>query len=269
MSDRGVAIAAGAALLAVVIAGFFLIGAMSMAGERHPSERRIFFGDRPPAAPRTVEQIQRRVPFALRPFVPLQRNVAVGVREAAGYVLLLLGVAAAVVFGRDQVIAAYRASLGGWRQVGRVALLGAALLAVVVSATFLSFVVLIGSFARAIGFGAAIGGGGFRVAAGLVQLVVTGVSAGLLIVALVALIGFTGAAWRLGDVILSARPLARLGRAAPATVVAVAGATLMYLLAQIPIVGPIIGVVAVAYGLGSAAAARLGQAPTATAGPAT
>ncbi len=264
MSDRGVAIAAGAALLAVVVAGFLLVGAMGAAGDVRGDVRpRIFFGARPPAPARTVEQIQDRVPLAVRPFVAVQRNVAVAAREAAGYVLLLLGVAAAIVFARQQVVACYQVSLGGWRSVARVALLGGALLALSVSAVFLAFVVLVGSVGRAAGVAAPLGAVG--VATGLVQLVVTALAAGLLILAIVALVGFTGSAWRLGDVLLSGRPTARVAQAAPPALVAVVGATLIYLLAQIPQVGPIIGTVAMAYGLGAAAAARLGQRSVETA----
>ncbi len=264
MSDRGVAIAAGAALLAVVIAGFLLVGAMGAAGERAGVRPRIFFGERPPAAARTVEQLQERVPAPLRAFVPLQRDVAVAARDAAGYVLLLLGVAAVVVFARQQAAACYRASLGGWRSILRVGLLGLALVAVVVSAVFLTFVVLIGSLAAAADTGAVIRSGQ-GVAAGFVQLSVTGLAAGLLVVALVSLVGFTGTAWRLGDALLAVRPLARVGQGAPPALIALGGATLIYLLAQLPGLGPIIGVVALAFGLGSAAAARLGHAGSATA----
>ncbi len=260
MSDRGVAIAAGAALLAVVVAGFLFVGAMGAAGQTGTDVRpRIFFGPRPPAAARTVEQIQARVPLAIRPLVPLQRNVAFAAHDAARYVLLLLGVAAVVVFAREQVVACYRASLGGWRSIVRVALLGVALLGLIASAAFLSFVVLLGSFARAAGAAGTVRAGGLGVATGLVQFTVTAMAAGLLIVAIVALVGFAGSAWRLADVLLSAGPGGRIAQAAPGALVAVAGATLIYLLAQLPIVGTIIAIVAIAYGLGSAAAARLGH----------
>lgn len=266
MSDRGIAIAGGAAVLAVVIAGFLLVGALGAAGQSAQDVRpRIFFGPRPPAAARTVDQIQSRVPLVVRPFVPLQRNVAVAARDAAGYVLLLLGVAAVVTFAREQVVACYRASLGGWRSVARVALIGAALLALIASAVFLSFVVLLGSFARVAGAGGTVVTTGLGVSTGLVQFTVTAMAAGLLIVAVVTLVGFAGSAWRLADVLVSAGPGARIAQAAPGGLVAVAGATLIYLLAQLPIIGAIIAIVAIAYGLGSAAAARLGHGATATA----
>ncbi|MDE3101710.1 MAG: hypothetical protein KGJ98_05680 [Chloroflexota bacterium] len=264
MSDRGVAIAAGAALLAVVIAGFLFVGAMGAAGQSGAVARpRLFFGTHPPAAARTVEQIQSRLPVVVRPLVPMQRSVAVAAHDAASYVLLLLGVAAVVVFAREQVVACYRASLGGWRAVLRVALLGIALLALIASAAFLSFVVLLGSFARAAGTARVIGGGGLGVATGLVQFTVTAMAAGLLIVTIVTLVGFAGSAWRLADILLSTGPGARIAQAAPSPLIAVAGATLIYLLAQLPIVGAIIAIIAVAYGLGSAAAARLGHTTSA------
>ncbi len=256
MSERTVAIAGGIAFLGIVIAGFLLIGAMTAPADRRADVRpRIFFGDRPPAAARTLDQIEERLPLQLRAFLPVERNVAIAARDAARYVLLLLGIAAVMVFAREHVVAAYRSLLGGPRALLRAALLGLALLAVAVSVTFLLFVVMLGSFAEPRGSGT------FGITVGIAQLGVTVLSAGLLIVAVIALIGFTGAAWRLGDAALSLGPLRRIGQAAPATLVVVVSATLIYLLAQIQVVGSIITIAAIAFGLGSAAAARLAHAP--------
>lgn len=108
-------------------------------------------------------------------------------------------------------------------------------------------------------------GGGRGVAAGFIQLAVTGLAAAGLAAAIVSLVGFTGSAWRLGEVLLRARPLAGPAETVPQPLVALAGATLIYLLAQLPAVGPIIGVVAIAYGLGSAAAAQLAHGASAAA----
>jgi hypothetical protein len=256
MNERNVAIAAGVAFLAIVVTGFLLIGAVSAAPDRTSDARpRVFFGDRPPAAARTLDQLEERMPAEVRALLPIQRNVAIAARDAARYVLLLLGIGAVMVFARGQVVAAYRALLGGPAAVARAGLLGLALLAVAASATFLVFVALLGSFAEARGAGT------FGIRVGVAQLGVTILSAGLLIVAVVALIGFAAAAWRLGDAALSLGPLRRLGQTMPATLVVVASATLIYLLAQIPLVGSIITIAAIAFGLGSAAAARLAHAP--------
>lgn len=256
MSDRGVAIAGGIALLGIVIAGFLLIGAMSAPADQRAEVRpRIFFGDRPPAAARTLDQLQEQLPIQVRALLPVQRSVAIAAREAARYVLLLLGMAAVMVFARDRVVAAYRALLGGPPALARAALLGLALLALGVSAAFLVFVVLLGSFAEP------RGGGTLGIHVGIAQLGVTILSAGLLLAAVVTLIGFTGAAWRLGDAALALGPLRRIGQSVPATLVAVVPATLIYLLAQIPVLGSIITIAAIAFGLGSVAAARLAHAP--------
>lgn len=256
MNERGVAIAAGIAFLGIVIAGFLLIGALSASPDGGADLRpRVFFGERPPAAARTVDQLQQRLPFQLRALLPVQRNVAIAARDAARYVLLLFGIAGVMVFAREHVVAAYRALLGGPRAVVRAGLLGLALLALSVSGAFLLFVVLIGSFAQG------RSGGAFGVAVGTAQLGVTILSAALLIVAVIALIGFTGAAWRLGDALVSLGPLRRFGQSMPATIIVIACATLIYLLAQIPLVGSIITIAAISFGLGSAAAARLAHAP--------
>src|SRR2546430_17628461 len=76
----------------------------------------IFFSPRssPPPA-RTVVEAQRDLPAPLQPIVPVQRGLTDTTRDAAGYLLILLGTSAALVLARDQVGSTYRASLGGWR----------------------------------------------------------------------------------------------------------------------------------------------------------
>lgn len=258
MTDRGIATVVGSALLALVIAGLLAVGAMSGSEQRRGDARtRIFFGDRPPAV-RTVEQVQARVPLVVRPLVPVQREVAGGAREAAGYVLLLIGVTAALVFAREQVVASYRASLGGWRAIARVWMLGLALLALIASATFLLAVVLLGSFVSGEGTFARAAFGSLAAAALLTAILVAAVA---IVVGMVALVGSSGAFWRLGDAILSVPALARFGRAAPPAFVAGLGATVVYLLAQAPVIGRPVAILALAYAIGSVAAARLGHAP--------
>lgn len=265
MTDRGIAVLAGAIVLAAVVGGFLVIGALGTQPERRGEFRsRFFFGDRPPPAARTIEQVQDRVPQPLRALVAPQRQVAGAFREAAGYLLLVLAVAAALVFGRDQVVAAYRASLGGWRAQARVLALGIALLAIIASAVFLSAVVLLGSLAGPAG---PVGPGGPGALGALLQLVVTAVSVVAVIVAIVALVGFAAASWRLGDAIVSIGPLARIGQAAPSAIVALLGATVVYVLTQLPAIGPLIALVALAYAIGSAATARIAHVTATPAGP--
>lgn len=273
MTDRGIFVIAGAIVLAGVIGGLLLVGAVSAQPERRGEFRaRVFFGDRPPPAARTIEQVQERVPAAVRPLVPVQRELAGAFREAASYLLVLIGVAAALVFARGQVAATYRASLGGWRTQTRVLLLGGAVLAVIVSSLFLVFVVMLGTVAGVDRAGGGPGpipvpGPGAGIALGpLLQVGVTAASVALVLVALVALIGLAAAAWRIGDAIVSSRPLARISQGAPATLVALLGVSVVYVLTQLPVIGPLVLLGTVAYALGLVAAARLAPA-AATPGP--
>lgn len=261
MTDRGL----GALLVAVVLAAVLgLVLFVGAAGARSAGtgavEPRVFFGDRPPPAARTVAQIQERVPPAVRPLVPVQRQVAVAFREAAAYLLVLMSVGAALLFARGPVLAAYRATLGGWRAHLRALGLGVALLAVIGSALFLMFTSMLGVVA---GPAARFEGarGGFSLGpASLLQVGITAIAVAIVLIAIVAAVGAAAAAWRLGDALLSLRPLARLGRATPPMLIGLLGASLVYLITQLPVVGDLALVLAIAYALGIVAAARLAPA---------
>lgn len=271
MTDRGIFVIAGAILLAGVIGALLLVGAVSAQTERRGESRgRVFFGDRPPPAARTIEQVQERVPSPIRVLVPVQRQIAGAFRDAASYLLLLIGVAAALVFAREQVVAGYRSSLGGWRTHLRVLVLGGALLALAASAAFLSFVVLLGTLTAPLGPGVAVDPArpvGMAIFGPLLQVAVTAVSVAIVLVALVALVGLAAASWRIGDAIMSSRFVARVVQGAPATLVALLGVSLIYLLAQIPMIGTVIAVSTIAYAIGLVAAARLRSATTPAASP--
>lgn len=262
MSDRGL----GALLVAIVLAAVLgLVLFVGAAGARSVGtgavEPRVFFGDRPPPAARTVAQIQERVPPAMRPLVPVQRQVAVAFREAAAYLLVLMSVGAALLFARGPVLAAYRATLGGWRAHLRALGLGVALLAVIGSALFLMFTSMLGVVAGpATRFEGARGGFSLGPAS-LLQVGITAIAVAIVLIAIIAAVGAAAASWRLGDAILSLRPLARFGRATPPMLIALLGASLVYLVTQLPIVGNLALVLAVAYALGTVAAARLAPAP--------
>lgn len=264
MSDRGI----GALLVGVVLAAVLgLVLFVGAAGARSAGtgavEPRVFFGDRPPPAARTVAQIQERVPPAVRPLVPVQRQVAVAFREAAAYLLVLMSVGAALVFARGPVLAAYRATLGGWRAHLRALGLGVALLAVIGSALFLMFTSMLGVVAGpAVRFDGAARGGFSLGPASLLQVGITAIAVAIVLIAIVAAVGAAAAAWRLGDAILSLRPLARFGRATPPILIALLGASLVYLVTQLPVVGNLALVLATAYALGAVAAARLAPSPT-------
>lgn len=250
MPQRDALLVLAAVILAVGVAAVLLVGAVGTpAREARP---RFFVGRQPPPPERSIEQLERAVPPEVRAFVPLQRQVAATAGDAAGYLLVLLGVSASLVLAREGVLASYRASLGGWRTQLRLAGTGAAIVALVASASFLAFVVLVGAAATVAGPRGPFGGPQPFLQGGLVALTV-----GLVFVGLIALVGFAAASWRLGDALLSLRPLARWSSAVPRPLVALIGASLIYLAAQLPTVGAAIAFGAIAYALGAVITARL------------
>jgi hypothetical protein len=270
VSDRGVAAAAIAFVIAVTLGALLFVGAAGARGVRAGDvDARVFFGDRPPPAARTIAQIQERVPGAVRPLVPVQRQVAFAFSEAAGYLLVLLGVATALVFARGPVVAGYRASLGGWRTQLRALALGGALMAVIASALFLVFVVMLGVVAGPPGAAlqtpvgpGGVGRAGFALGpASLLQVGITAIAVAVVLIAVVGAVGLAAASWRIGDKVMSLRQLARFGQSVPPTLMALLGVSLIYVLTQIPIIGPVVMIGAVAYALGIVAAARLAPAP--------
>lgn len=211
---------------------------------------RIFFDFRntPPPARAIIDAQRRAGPLA--PVVPLQRGVSDGARDAAGLLLVVLVTAATLVIGHDRVVSAYRASLGGWRTQMRVLLTGVAVLGLGFSATALAWVVYLGYVATN------ARGAPFGVPAAL-QL---GLAAfGVIVVVLLAVlaVGFSATAWRVGDALFLPRPLARYHAAVPSPVIAVFGATLLYLAWQLPLVGAIALAAVIAYALGAVVTARL------------
>ena len=83
-------------------------------------------------------------------------------------------------------------------------------------------------------------------------------AAGLL---LITLVGFAAASWRLGDAILGTRALSRWATGIPGPLVALIGATILYVLMQLPAVGGIVAVAVIAYALGAVVVARIGPSP--------
>ncbi len=246
-------------VIAVGIAGLLAISTLTAPprGEGRPA---FFFGQGRMPQSRPLEFIQRQAPEPIRPIVPLQRGISDSARDAAGYLLVLLGVSASLVLAREPVLASYRSTLGGWRTQARVIGTGVAVVLLLASSTFLLTVVLLSAVSQVPPFGR----GGFDspfalqsmlLQAGLLTVVVAIVFAGI-----VALIGLSAASWRLGDAILGSRWLARWGSRVPAPLVAVIGVTLIYLVAQAPVAGPVIALLTVAYALGAVVTARLGHA---------
>ncbi|HZP95446.1 MAG TPA: hypothetical protein VFC31_03785 [Candidatus Limnocylindria bacterium] len=257
MTRRDALVVLGALVLAIGVSTVLYVGAVATepgttarATELRPARPRIFFdfrGTPPPA--RTIADAQDRV-GPLGAIVPFQRNVSDGARDAAGFLLVILVTATTLVLANDRVVSAYRASLGGWRTQVRVLLAGFAMLGLGFSATALAWVVYLGYVATN------ARGGPFGVPAAL-QLGLAAFGVILVFLLVVLAVGFSAAAWRLGDAIFRPRALARFGSTIPAPAIALIGATLLYLVWQIPAIGPLTLLAVVAYSLGAVVSARL------------
>jgi hypothetical protein len=248
MKQRDALIVLGAVMLAVAVSAILLASSL---GAVASAERRIFFDPRtsPPPA-RTIVETQRGLPEALQPIVPVQRGLTDRTRDAAGYLLILLATSAALVFAHDQVVGTYRASLGGWRSQLRVLLSGLAIVGVGASAAALTWIVFLGSV------GTLRSAGLIGVPAAL-QVGLAAFSVVLVLVGLAALVGFAATSWRLGDALFQLRVLRRYTGRVPAPLIALLGATLIYIAWQIPYLGALAVLGALAYALGAVVTARL------------
>jgi hypothetical protein len=256
MTGRDTVFALGAIVVAIAVATILLVGSMASATDQSGPQRFFFvnFGNRPqPVRPAVVSG---DLPVPLRAVVPFQRGVSDTARDAAGYLLVVIGVSAVLVLGREPVLGAYRAARGGWRDQLRVLGTGVAVLLLLASATFLGGVVLLGALAA--GFRDAPAGIQFGLQVGLMTIAVF--AAAFL---LVTLVGFAATAWRLGDTILGMRAMSRVAGGIPGPLVALLGATVLYLLMQLPAVGGLVAFLVIAYALGAVVVARLGHTPAA------
>jgi len=255
MSGRDTVFALGAIVAALAIATILLVGSMAAGADDGGRPRSFFFvnfGNR--VAPVRPVAAAGDLPIPLRAVVPFQRGVSDTARDAAGYLLVVIGVAAVLVLGRAQVLGAYHAARGTWRDQLRVLGTGVAVLLLLASATFLGGVVLLGALAS-----------GFREAPAAIQF---GLQVGLMTMAvfaaallLVTFVGFAAAAWRLGDAIFGLRAMNRWAGTIPGPLVALIGATILYVLMQLPAVGGFVAFAILAYALGAVVVARLGTAP--------
>lgn len=256
MTGRDTVFALGAIVIALAIATVLLVGSMAAGADETGRSRSPFFfvnfGNR--AAPVRTAVAAGDVPIPLRAVVPFQRGVSDTARDAAGYLLVVIGVAAVLVLGRTQVLGAYHAARGTWRDQLRVLGTGVAVLLLLASATFLGGVVLLGALAA--GFREAPAAIQFGLQVGLMTMAVF--VAGLL---LVTFVGFAAASWRLGDALLGLRAVNRWAGGIPGPLVALIGATILYVLMQLPAVGGVVAFAVVAYALGAVVVARLGAAP--------
>ena len=82
----------------------------------------------------------------------------------------------------------------------------------------------------------------------------------LVLVGLATLVGFAAASWRLGDVLFQIRGLRRYAGRVPAPLIALLGATFIYISWQIPYLGAPAVIGALAYALGAVLTARLTHA---------
>ena len=255
MTGRDTVFALGAIVIALAIATILLVGSMAAGADETGRSRSFFFvnfGSR--AAPVRTAVAAGDVPIPLRAVVPFQRGVSDTARDAAGYLLVVIGVAAVLVLGRTQVLGAYHAARGTWRDQLRVLGTGVAVLLLLASAAFLGGVVLLGALAA-----------GFREAPTAIQF---GLQVGLMTMAvfvaallLVTFVGFAAASWRLGDALFGLRAVNRWAGGVPGPLVALIGATILYVLMQLPAVGGVVAFAVVAYALGAVVVARLGAAP--------
>ena len=255
MTGRDTVFALGAIVIALAIATILLVGSMAAGADETGRSRSFFFvnfGNR--AAPVRTAVAAGDVPIPLRAVVPFQRGVSDTARDAAGYLLVVIGVAAVLVLGRTQVLGAYHAARGTWRDQLRVLGTGVAVLLLLASAAFLGGVVLLGALAA-----------GFREAPTAIQF---GLQVGLMTMAvfvaallLVTFVGFAAASWRLGDALFGLRAVNRWAGGVPGPLVALIGATILYVLMQLPAVGGVVAFAVIAYALGAVVVARLGAAP--------
>jgi hypothetical protein len=255
MTRQDMLVVLGAAVVATLASVMLYVGTMASepaVAANAPSVRpRIFFGLQQtlPPSTRTVAEVQDRV-GPLGAVVPLQRGLSDNARDAAGFLLVLIVTATTLTLAHERVVSAYRASLGGWTAQLRVLLTGFAVLGLGISATALAWVVYLGYVATA------ARGAPFGVPAAL-QLGLAAFGVILVFLLAVLAIGFAATSWRLGDAIFRVRALSRFQSAVPAPVVAIVGASLLYLAWQIPLIGAIALTAVTAYALGALITARL------------
>ena len=254
MTRRDIVVVLGTLAVAVGLSAILFVGAAatSPGSAPEPAARpRVFFDQRSVLPPgRTIGDAQRRVAGPLQAIVPLQRGISDTARDAAGLLLTLLLTASTLVLANGQVVAAYRASLGDWRTQSRVLAAGFIVLGLAVSTAALAWVVYLSFVTSALrdtpfGPGAAL------------QVGVTAFAVVCVVASLALLVGFAATAWRLGDALLHTRALSRFQSQIPAPVVALAGATIFFVLWQIPGLGVFVLAAVVAYALGAVVTARL------------
>lgn len=254
MTQRDIVIVLATLAVAVGLSAILFVGAVATARTAAPepvARPRVFFdssNNLPPGL--TLVDAQRRVAGPLQAIVPLQRGISDTARDAAGLFLTLLLTASTLVLANDQVVAVYRASLGDWRSQARVLAAGFVVIGLAISTAALAWVVYLNFVTGALresplGAPAAL------------QVGMTAFAVLCVFGLLALLVGFAATAWRLGDALLRTRALSRFQTQLPAPVVALAGATILFIIWQIPLVGAIALAAIAAYAIGAVVTARL------------
>ena len=254
MTQRDIVIVLATLAVAVGLSAILFVGAAATSPSTGPeaaTRPRVFFDPRNSLPPgRSIVDAQLRVAGPLQAIVPLQRGVSDAARDAAGLLLVLLLTASTLVLANDQVVAVYRASLGGWRSQARVLAAGFVVIGLAISTAALAWVVYLNFVTGALR-DSPLG------APAALQVGMTAFAVLCVFALLALLVGFAATAWRLGDALLHTRALSRLQNQLPAPVVALAGATILFVVWQIPLVGAIALAAIVAYAIGAVVTARL------------
>jgi hypothetical protein len=254
MTQRDIVIVLATLAVAVGLSAILFVGAVatSRTAATEPVARpRVFFdssSNLPPGL--TVVDAQRRVAGPLQAIVPMQRGNSDKARDAAGLFLTLLLTASTLVLANDQVVAVYRASLGDWRSQARVLAAGFVVIGLAISTAALAWVVYLNFVTGALR-DSPVG------APAALQVGMTAFAVLCVFGLLALLVGFAATAWRLGDALLRTRALSRFQTQLPAPVVALAGATILFIIWQIPLVGAIALAAIAAYAIGAVVTARL------------
>lgn len=246
MTRRDALFVLSGVLATVVVSLFLFVAILARPGGR-PN---VVLGREAVPTPRPVPDVVRRLPPELRfiaPIVPLQRRLSDTGADAAGLLLVVLLTGGTLVLAREQVLRIHSRTAGALGDQARVLGIGAGVLVVLASASFLGLVLalraLVGTGAPSLLFG-------LQTLFALFALV-------LLVVGVAALLGFAATCWRIGAW-LAARPAwRRYGERVPPAAATLLVAVLIYFLAQLPLAGGIIVGLALAYSLGAYVRARV------------